>query len=82
MNTADNLKYMSFLRLQDHLMDLVDRPGHGKEITDIHVALNDHPNLVGFKTPDGKVLICGGDINIFCDRVKFEYWGDDFMALP
>jgi hypothetical protein len=81
-DVGDNLDGVSFVDLQVHLSELGGLPGRTHEATDLRIALYEHPDLLGYQTPAGKVLPCSVSVNSLCDKVSLEYWGDDFMALP
>lgn len=82
VQTQSNLLSMSYVDLDDHLDKIVGNSGKEKESVNIRIALSQYPELKGYKHYTGEVLLASSEINLYCDDVLIQRYGNEFVALP
>ena len=77
-----NLLNMSHVDLDEHLDSIVGKSGKERESVDIRLALHRYPELQGYLHYTGQVLMCSPEMNVFCDDILIEHYGEEHIALP
>lgn len=73
---------MSYVDLDDHLANIVGLSGKETESVNIRLALSQYPELKGFRSFTGEILMASKEMNVYCDNVLIQPYGNEFVALP